>query len=85
MTRVDYTTKRLGSRTGNGSRKIERCPACGRKGEIGRLTTSKSRLWFCTHVERAEIKRGIAWRFSVDDCSGRILDDGTLAVRPTEV
>ena len=49
MVKVDFTKMRLNSRF-NG-RKIEKCPVCGKKGQISRYRNGN---WECTHYARIE-------------------------------
>ena len=80
-TTIDYTTKRAGSYSGRGRSKIERCPACGRKGVIHRRPKSSLNTyghWFCDHVTTVTVQGGFNFVTVLDGCSGRIADDGTL-------
>lgn len=75
---LDYTRARLGS--GKRNRKIERCPECGRKGQMLRMLNPRSGgkpqppRWICTHVEHLRNVHGMRFSSGRDVCTGRIID-----------
>ncbi len=75
---IDYTRARLGS--GRKGRKVERCPTCGRKGQMVRMlnATSGGRpvppRWRCEHVEEVRVAHGMRFSTSRDICTGPIVD-----------
>jgi hypothetical protein len=82
---IDYTRARLGS--GPRGRKIERCPSCGRKGQMVRMlnATSGGRpippRWRCTHAETVRTTSGMRFSVGHDTCTGMIVD-GECRGRP---
>ena len=84
-TTIDYTARRLGTRV-SPTRKIERCPRCGRKGALKRATDLRSGgrplppRWMCEHVVEAVTRGGYTYARVDDMCMGPIEADGTLTV-----